>query len=123
MASKPWTDEEVKILKKLVKLGKGNREINLILKDHPPRGIMDKKFRLSLATPATLQKKWTPREIEKLETLRKQGYSTRDIADNLGRTYTSVKSKIQGLDLPPADHQPNIDYETLNLIEGELCED
>jgi hypothetical protein len=50
-------------------------------------------------------KGWTDRDVQKLRDLARQGLSTRDIAQQLGRTEKSIYSKAsdEGISLLPGD--------------------
>ena len=102
---KKWKDKGLRIIRKGNYLTVRQEDLICYLKDHPEdwsaANIPDDS--LIMAFPWYKEKKkqdskrqyyWTPEELSKLKYLRYQGYSIREIAEQMGRSESSIKYKL-----------------------------
>lgn len=102
---KKWQDKGLRIMRKGNYLAIRQEELIKYLKNHPEdwsaADVIDDS--LIMAYPWYKEKKrtdtrsqyhWTPDELSKLKHLRYQGYSIREIAQQMGRSESSIKYKL-----------------------------
>lgn len=105
--NEPWTDEEIEILKKLAETGCASEDIAQIL-GRPSANAVDimicrlraqGKIELmeDVRRDTPYARGWTTDEEEHVIQLRKEGYTIKAIAKEIGRSYTQVNAKIYRL--------------------------
>jgi hypothetical protein len=129
---KKWTKEELKQLEELVKSGMKLKDIAKIM-GRSASSVRIKANDMGFRQPVTRQKQWSSQEEKRLAAMIKDGLSHQEIADIMGRTYASIKTRASELRLkhpgkvypfwvdrgvpydPPKKVGPN-----LTLIKGEV---
>ena len=95
---KKWTREELKQLEELVKSGMQLKVIAAIM-GRPASSVRIKANDMGFRQPVTRQKQWSSQEEKRLAAMIKDGLSYQEIADIMGRSLPSVKSKAHEMQL------------------------